>query len=269
MSLSKPGQASHMPMLEALLSLLLLFPASGCAAQMLNSPTGAASSRYAPVRRASQEVGIVKYSADGAAFIVQQRKNDAYKQMYETCSGSYEIVREYLVKDGAAATAIDSPLFNSSITSAVAQPLSSWVIEFKCVAQGVVAEPFTYDQNAPKLKDGRPCPSGTTVGEVGLQDSRLQSEACVLVRDGRTLHGPYLVWWRTTRFQQTIGTYRSGQPDGEWVTALEDGTPESRTMWRGGAIIGKEYLAEPKTFDECRSRGGQWVPFANRCNLPK
>lgn len=252
---------------KACLSLAII-ATSGCAAQMMNNPSSSGASRFAPVRRANQEVGIVKYGADGAPFVVEERKADAYRQMYESCDGSYEIIREELVNDGAVATALDTP--SLGMTTAIGQSLSSWVIQFRCIAPETQARSsFTYEANAPKLVDGRRCPTGTVVGEVALADRRLQSEACVQQADGRTLHGPYLVWWKSSKFAETTGTYQQGQPDGEWVHGTEDGKPARRDRWSMGQRLKSEHFLEPTSLDECRERGGKWVLFVNKCQLPE
>jgi hypothetical protein len=63
-----------------------------CSAQMVR-PAGESSSKYAPVNERSQP-GLVKYLNDGASFVVKRRRENAYKQMYESCQGPYRIVAE-------------------------------------------------------------------------------------------------------------------------------------------------------------------------------
>jgi hypothetical protein len=51
------------------------------------------ASPYAP--KNERLGGRVRYLAQGLESIVTERREDAYKQMHEKCSGSYEIVREW------------------------------------------------------------------------------------------------------------------------------------------------------------------------------
>ena len=138
-------------------SLLLGLANGGCttAAQMVNNPGQDAASPYAPVKRSAPQTGIIKYSADGPSLSVQQRKDDAYRQMHTACSGFYEITTEELVKDGATASVLDNQNIlgsNVGLTTATAQSLSSWVIQFQCVPpvagapQRPRVTPRTYDE---------------------------------------------------------------------------------------------------------------------------
>ncbi len=238
----------------------------GCSAQMMNSPTASSgASRFAPVRRSTPEISVIKYSADGAPFLVQQRKDDAYRQMYTSCGGSYEILREELVKDGAQATAFDTPVLGLAVTSVVAQPLSSWMIQFKCVEEDAAQADFTYPINGPKLIDGRPCPTNTKVADVEADSAKLKAVACV-ADDGRTLQGPYLSYWRSSNYPERSGNYRDGLPDGDWVHAAEDGTPLKKVRWSKGQRLSETKLGAPSTYAECRAAGGQWTPLAQTCD---
>jgi hypothetical protein len=57
------------------------------------NPAGSSGSRYAPVNEQAR-AGLVKYLTDGASFVVNKRRESAYKQMYESCGGPYRIVAE-------------------------------------------------------------------------------------------------------------------------------------------------------------------------------
>ena len=111
-------------------------PSCAQSAQMINAPGGGGASAYGPVKRTSEEIGRIRYSADGSSDVVQQRKEDAYRQMYIACNKEYEIIREELVAAGGAASVIDTPIpyVGGSVATAVAQPMSSWSIEFRCLA---------------------------------------------------------------------------------------------------------------------------------------
>jgi hypothetical protein len=64
---------------------------AGCSASMVNSPgTSSEASPFAPVNEDTRP-GVVKYLNNGADFVIQQRREDAYKQMYEACGGKYRI----------------------------------------------------------------------------------------------------------------------------------------------------------------------------------
>jgi len=41
-----------------------------------------------------ERVGVVKYLNQGADFVINSRREDAYKMMYEDCDGKYDIVWE-------------------------------------------------------------------------------------------------------------------------------------------------------------------------------
>lgn len=49
-------------------------------------------SKYAPANY--QEKGSIQYLNAGADLLIEKRREDAFKQMYEACNGEYEIVRE-------------------------------------------------------------------------------------------------------------------------------------------------------------------------------
>jgi hypothetical protein len=65
---------------------------AGCGATLISS-AGGAGSPYGPLDDGTR-VGLVKYSIDGANFMISRRRNDAYKKMYESCGGPYVIVSE-------------------------------------------------------------------------------------------------------------------------------------------------------------------------------
>ncbi len=140
---------AHIGMASA---VLLLSPILSCAsAQMVNNPA-ADNSDYGPVRRTQPQTGMVKYSADGTSSQIEQRKRDAYKQMYNACAGSYEITAEDIMSDGSSGTAVAGPIpgTNLGFASGTSQQLSTWVIQFRCVPgparKRVERTSWTYDQ---------------------------------------------------------------------------------------------------------------------------
>ncbi|MEL7579632.1 hypothetical protein AADY36_09690 [Pseudoalteromonas sp. D15MCD-2] len=46
---------------------------------------------YAPTNASSEEWFTVSYLAEGASFVQESRRKDAYKKMYEHCDGKYEL----------------------------------------------------------------------------------------------------------------------------------------------------------------------------------
>ena len=86
---------------NALRFMLLLFAlcvlgwTGGCAAEHISRRSGG---RYAPTNEGRG--GTLKYLADGADFIVEQRRADAYKQAWSHCSGPWRIVDERVEKEG-------------------------------------------------------------------------------------------------------------------------------------------------------------------------
>lgn len=62
---------------------------SSCASTSVTRPT---TSQYAP--KGYRPKGMVKYLNRGADFVIGQRKEDAFKQMSETCNGNYKITSE-------------------------------------------------------------------------------------------------------------------------------------------------------------------------------
>lgn len=75
------------------------------------------TSKYAP--KGHQETGIVKYLNTGMDWVIEQRREDAYRAMYESCNGSYQITREG-----------NQTQFQASWSS---WDQNYWMIEFKCV----------------------------------------------------------------------------------------------------------------------------------------
>ncbi|MGH8127001.1 MAG: hypothetical protein ACRETC_01350 [Gammaproteobacteria bacterium] len=64
---------------------------AGCAvttAEMLARPGG----QYGPT--AGSDFGLIRYQAGGSQSDIQQRQDDANRQMYEACGGHYRILRQ-------------------------------------------------------------------------------------------------------------------------------------------------------------------------------
>lgn len=57
-----------------------------CSADMLVSP----NSKYGPTD--GDKTGRVRYLAEGASPVIEARRNDALKKMYDACNGHYKIL---------------------------------------------------------------------------------------------------------------------------------------------------------------------------------
>ena len=90
---------------------------TGCGATLISS-AGGAGSPYAPLNDGTR-LGLVKYSIDDPNFVIQRRRNDAYKKMYQSCGGPYVIVAEGAAEEnGRVITTITrSDSSSSSATS--------------------------------------------------------------------------------------------------------------------------------------------------------
>ena len=97
---------------------------SGCvSADMVSSPNSGAA--YAPVNEGAR-YGIIKYLNDGADFVRNKRREDAYKQMHQACNGRYRIDAEGSNPEGGA--------FINSGSSALFVQSNYWYIQFSCIA---------------------------------------------------------------------------------------------------------------------------------------
>jgi len=110
------------------LGFLLLMVIAGCTAKMVVPPGSSISSRYAP-QNEPERCGIMKYLNQGASSVIQARREDAYKQMWSLCNGSYKIVWEGPYQEGTAAGII--PV--GGMLMAFSQPQQYWYIKFKCI----------------------------------------------------------------------------------------------------------------------------------------
>ena len=74
------------------LCLTVLTLLSGCTASNVNVH-GPSQSAYAPTNEAGTS-GEISYCNAGAKLVRDARREDAYKKMYTSCGGAYEIIRE-------------------------------------------------------------------------------------------------------------------------------------------------------------------------------
>lgn len=99
-----------------ILAFLLL---SSCSSTVTKDLT---ISKFAP--KDYQPAGQVKYLNEGAKFIVESRREDAFKKMHEMCKGAYEIIHE-----GAENT---SPSYHAGMNSIYTTRSQYVYIDFKC-----------------------------------------------------------------------------------------------------------------------------------------
>jgi hypothetical protein len=110
---------------RACLLLLALGPAA-CTATMVNLPGGAEKpSAFAPVNETAPTAGLIKWSANGTSAALKARRQDAYRQMFAACKGSYRI-------DGEGPKQ-ENGLVVPAAEGAAAAPAPYWYIQFSCV----------------------------------------------------------------------------------------------------------------------------------------
>ncbi|MFZ5316492.1 hypothetical protein ACOY7N_21010 [Enterobacter asburiae] len=109
--------------MKAVFLFFMMFLLTSCSASTV-VPAGAKSA-YGPVNESSL-VGIVKYLNSGADFVINSRRNDAYKQMFTACSGKYKILEEGSKNDGYSVYQTDN--------SAAISGIDYWYIKYACVS---------------------------------------------------------------------------------------------------------------------------------------
>ncbi len=91
---------------------------------MMSTPGHHVSSPYAPVNDAPTAEGAVRYVLGGLQSLEDGRRADAYKQMFTTCGGTYEITREEDAADGSTGVVIGGVVSTQTIPYRV--------IHFRC-----------------------------------------------------------------------------------------------------------------------------------------
>lgn len=106
--------------------LLIVISLSACTtATMVSSPGGGGhASLYAPINEASRG-GVIKYLNNGADFVIRSRREDAYLQMYNSCTGSYRIDNEGPQAEGGTVIALSSSV-------ATWGSYQYWYIQYSC-----------------------------------------------------------------------------------------------------------------------------------------
>ena len=106
---------------------------TGCvtSATLVKHPDQAlTNSKYAPEsERQSDGIGVVKIMTSGADFVVEERKEDAYKTMYETCNGKYEI----LEREAAESNPIYSTVYDQYGSTTYASGYTYEYTYFRCL----------------------------------------------------------------------------------------------------------------------------------------
>jgi hypothetical protein len=88
--------------MKALLAAMVI-SLTGCSAQMVQT-RGIEKSQYAPVNEGKG--GTIRYLAQGARSVLDQRRQSAYKQMHDKCGGAYRIVGEQIRSEAGSAMPI-------------------------------------------------------------------------------------------------------------------------------------------------------------------
>jgi hypothetical protein len=107
---------------KRLLVMLLIILLAGCGANMIRVP--GETSQYAPMND-NPKRGVISYKANGPAWAVKARLEDAYKQMYELCNGKYIIINE----DSQIAGAVAIPIGRVTAMPVVREAF----VTFECV----------------------------------------------------------------------------------------------------------------------------------------
>lgn len=108
--------------MKALIVIAMLM-LSGCAtASMVNFP-GASGVANAPSNE-GRRPGSIRYLNQGASFIINSRREDAYKQMSDACGGRYQIVSEGPQSGGTSIMPMGTGFY--------AATSEYWYITFQC-----------------------------------------------------------------------------------------------------------------------------------------
>jgi hypothetical protein len=112
-----------MRLLSFVLACALL---SGCmtGSSMVVRPGGQSNSQYAPLNEKSR-FGTVKYLNDGYRFVKEARRENAYKQMHDSCGGDYRIINEGTQSEGSVIMPVNQ--------GAVALSSQYLYIQYECV----------------------------------------------------------------------------------------------------------------------------------------
>lgn len=107
----------------AILSLLF----SGCTSAVMVNRRGDSVSQYAPTNEKLNHGGMIKYLNQGYKGIIKKRRENSYKQMYQSCNGPYRITSEGQRAEGGSALIVPGPL-----SGVVYESSQWWYIAFEC-----------------------------------------------------------------------------------------------------------------------------------------
>jgi hypothetical protein len=102
-----------------LLKIFFFLTLVSCSAMHVNKPT---IPKYAP--KGYKAKGVVKYLAQGADFIINKRREDAFEKMHTVCKGNYKITGEGDKMEGGMISAVGNNLMMSSS--------QYWYISYSC-----------------------------------------------------------------------------------------------------------------------------------------
>ena len=79
-----------------LLFCLTVLVSAGCSSAnlVLDSRANTVPQEYAPMNKQKEKYGVVNYLNEGADFVIQARRKDAFKKMFESCDGKYIVINE-------------------------------------------------------------------------------------------------------------------------------------------------------------------------------
>lgn len=80
--------------------------------------------KYAPKGYAAK--GVVKYLNQGADFVIKNRRENAFKKMYDSCGGEYKILSEGSKREGGMVT----QGFGNSL---LVMDSDYWYISYQCL----------------------------------------------------------------------------------------------------------------------------------------
>jgi hypothetical protein len=100
----------------------------GCTSATLVKAPGSSDipSEYSPLNKPDDNLGTVAYLNEGAKAVRDARRKDAYKKMYEACSGKYVLLGEGSSESNPTFTSYESTTFSTTPTTVY--------INFKCVS---------------------------------------------------------------------------------------------------------------------------------------
>lgn len=110
-------------MFSRFLLLAIFATLSSCTATMVSKP-GAVDSKYAPLNETNR-AGLIKYLNQGGDSVIDKRREDAYKKMYDACQGKYVINKEGPRTEGGV-------IVQSAPNIATHSSTQYWYISFSC-----------------------------------------------------------------------------------------------------------------------------------------